>query len=119
MAVTYSITITSARVQTEGDLTDIVKELDVQVKGQDGPAQFALPATLTLGAPDPDAFTAFASLTEAQLVEWVDAHPMIAPIKAHVAMIVSKEVEKLALTQKPLPWQPEPAPMPDAPPAGS
>lgn len=111
MAISYNITITGARVGTDADMVDVVKELDVTVVGSDGAAQFALPATVQLGAPDPDNFTDFADLTEAQLIEWVEAQPQLDPIKAHVAYVVAKEVEKLALTQKPLPWQPVPVPL--------
>lgn len=108
MAISYTITITGARVGTEADLVDVVKELEVTVVGKDGAAQFALPTTVQLGAPDPDNFTNFADLTEVQLIDWAEAQPQLDPIKAHVAYVVAKEVEKLALTQKPLPWQPVP-----------
>lgn len=121
MAITYEIKINGARVSAEGDLADVVKELDVTVTGKDGAAQFALPTTLKLGEPDATAFTAFAELTEAQLVEWVEAETeKLEPIKAHIAYVVAKEVEKQVLTVKPLPWAPVPeaAPMaPDMPPA--
>jgi hypothetical protein len=116
MAITFSYTVTGARVGTQDDLADVVKELDVVVKGVDGTATFELPATVKFDAADPDDFTDFADLTEAQLVSWVEADSSLDNVRAHVAYVVAKELEKLALTPKPLPWAPEPvAPEPTAP----
>ena len=116
MAITYTIKINGARVHTQGGLTDVVKEVDASMTGTDGEASFTLPFSVQLAEADAETFTAFASLTEAQLVEWVEAETdKLESIKAHIALVVEKEVEKLALTHKPLPWAPaESAPTPEA-----
>lgn len=116
MAITYTIKIHGARVHTQGELADVVKEVDAQMTGTDGEASFSLPFQIQLPEADAETFTAFASLTEAQLVEWVEAQTeKLESIKAHIALVVEKEVEKLALTHKPLPWAPaESAPTPEA-----
>ena len=114
MALVYSYKINAVRVVAQDGLTDVVKEVEVTVTGTDGAAKFELPTTVKLGDADPESFTAFSSLTEEQLISWVENYAVIDSIKAHVAMIVAKEAEKLAMEQKPLPWLPVPAPVPVA-----
>lgn len=119
MAISYSYKINAVRVKSEDGLIDVVKEVDVTVTGADGAATFSLPASLKLGSPDPEDFTSFDDLTEEQIVAWLDVPPIpgmpttLEGIKLHIAYVVAKEAEKLAMEQKPLPW----APVPEAPPA--
>jgi hypothetical protein len=123
MAIVYSYKINAARVVAQDGLADVVKEVEVTVTGTDGAAKFDLPTTVKLGAADPGSFTAFGDLTEEQILAWLDAPPIpgvpttLEGIKAHIAFVVAKEVEKLAMEQKPLPWAPAPDPAaPVAPP---
>jgi hypothetical protein len=122
MAIAYSYKVNGVRVIAEGGLADVVKEVEVTVTGTDGAAKFDLPTTIKLGAADPGSFTAFGDLTEEQIVTWLDAPPTsdvpppLEGIKAHIAYVVAKEVERAALEQKPLPWVPAPEPTPVAPP---
>jgi hypothetical protein len=37
-------------------------------------------------------------------------------VKAHIAYVVAKEAERLAMEQKPLPWVPAPDPVASVPP---
>lgn len=115
MALVYSYKINSARVVAQDGLADVVKEVEVIVTGTVDAARFDLPAVVKLGAADPSNFTAFSSLTESQLVSWIENDPSLEGTKAHIAFVVAKEAEKLALEQKPLPWQPAPEPAPVAP----
>ena len=116
MAIVYSYKINAARVAAQDGLTDVIKEVEVTVTGTDGAARFDLPTTIKLGAADPSSFTAFGDLTEEQILAWLDAPPIpgvpttLEGIKAHIAFVVAKEVEKLAMEQKPLPWAPVPDP---------
>jgi hypothetical protein len=116
MAIVYSYKINAARVVAQDGLADVVKEVEVTVTGTDGAAKFDLPTTVKLGAADPSSFTAFGDLTEEQILAWLDAPPIpgvpttLEGIKAHIAFVVAKEVEKLAMEQKPLPWAPVPDP---------
>ena len=116
MAIVYSYKINAARVVAQDGLTDVIKEVEVTVTGTDGAAKFDLPTTVKLGAADPSSFTAFGDLTEEQILAWLDVPPIpgvpttLEGIKAHIAFVVAKEVEKLAMEQKPLPWAPVPDP---------
>jgi hypothetical protein len=111
MAISYSYKINAARVAAQDGLADVVKEVEVTVTGTDGAAKFDLPVVVKLGAADPGSFTEFSSLTEAQIIGWVENDPSLDGTKAHIAFVVAKEVEKLASELKPLPW----APAPEAP----
>ena len=114
MAIVYSSKINSVRVKAEGDLADVVKEVDISYTGTDGDCSFTLPCTIKLPSPEAETFTAFADLTEEQIVSWVEAQDdMLEPRRQHIAIVLEREVEKAASTNKPLPW--EPAPVPPAP----
>jgi hypothetical protein len=123
MAIAYSYKINAVRVKSEGSLVDVVKEIDVTVTGADGAATFSLPTVIKLSGVDPENFTAFANLTEEQLVSWVEGEPVaegmpttLDGVKAHIAYVVAKEAERLAMEQKPLPWVPAPDPAVPVPP---
>jgi len=49
------------------------------------------------------------------LVSWVENDPSLDGTKSHIAFVVAKEAEKLAMEQKPLPWAPVPDPAAPAP----
>lgn len=115
MAITYTTKINNARVSSQDGLENVIKEVEATIKGQDGSCTFELPTTVKFGPADPEDFTDFEALTEAQLIEWVEAQESIEPVKAHIALVLEKEVAKAALVQKPLPWQPVPEPMPEPP----
>lgn len=110
MALEYAYKVTAVRVVAQGDLPDVVREVEVNITGTDGAASFTLPATLQLTEASAETFTPFVELTEAQILAWVEAAPALEPVKAHVALVVAKEVERLSMQQKPLPWAPAPTP---------
>ena len=112
MAVVYSTKINGVRVKTEGGMVDVVKEVDINLTGVDGTCEFTLPVTVKMPAADPESFTAFGDLTEAQIVSWVEAQEdMLQPRKEHIAILLEREVEKAAAHSKPLPWSQEPPPV--------
>jgi len=116
MTIVYSYKVNAARVGSQDSLTDVVKEVEVTVTGTDGAAKFELPVVVKLADADADSFTSFASLTEEQIIGWVENDPSLDGTKAHIAFVVEKEKAKLALENKPLPWAPVPeaAPVPPA-----
>lgn len=112
MAIEYTLTINAVRVHNLGELQNVVKEVDCNLKGTDSGCSFELPICVKVGDPAPESFIDFASLTPAEVEAWVWAQEdQLAPYQAHIAYVVAKEVEKAALEQKPLPW----APAPEAP----
>lgn len=114
MAISYSVKINGVRVVNNGSLSDVVKDVDYTLTGTDGEASFSLPNTVSLGSPESSEFIEFGSLTEAQVVEWVESNDLSSQ-KMHIAYVVAKELERLAAKPKPLPWAPAPEPAPEAP----
>lgn len=110
MSIDYEIKITDARVTTQGELSDVVKELAWVITGTEQGQSFSLPNVTRLGDADPENFTAYASATEADMVQWLEASETnMEAIKAHVAFVVERMVQQAALVQKPLPWAVEDA----------
>jgi hypothetical protein len=62
----------TAKVADEDGLTDVVKSIGYQLTGTRGTApsekQFVIGGETALGAPDPEAFTPFSSLTAEQMI---------------------------------------------------
>jgi len=120
MATVYTTAINSCRVTSQGDLTDVVKEVNCTITGTDDVATsctFSLPIMVTFGPADPASFTPFADITEAEMVAWVEAQTdQISPVQAHIDFVVQKEVALAVLTPLPLPWAPPtPPPVPPSP----
>lgn len=118
MATIYTTTIQSCRVTTQGDLQNVVKEVNCTITGTDDvvtSCTFSLPIQVKFGEADPQSFTPFADITEAEMIDWVNAQTdQIAPVQAHIDYVVQKEVALAELQPKPLPWDP-PVPPPPAP----
>lgn len=115
MATQYTTAINSCRVHAQGDLSNVVKEVNATITGTDDiypTCTFSLPTQVTFGPADPQSFTPFEDITEAEMIGWVNAQAdMIASVQAHIDMVVQKEVALAELQPKPLPWAP-PTPVP-------
>ena len=117
MAATFEIKVTGVRTHDLGELTKVVKQIEFVVKGTEGIVSFELPQTLTVPDADASSFVPFAQLTEAKVIEWIEAHFENMPsVHAHIQYVLDKEVAKAALAQETLPWAP-PAPEAPTPPA--
>lgn len=119
MATIYTTAIDSCRVTTQGDLTNVVKEVNCTITGTDDvvtSCTFSLPIQVKFGAADPQSFTPFEDITEAEMVAWVNAQTdQIAPVQAHIEYVLQQQLAIAALTPKPLPWAPPTPPDPAAP----
>jgi uncharacterized protein YdaL len=109
MAITYTYKIN--RILTApaiDDLTDVITEVEYTYTGSEGTGNNKVTASINgvalLGDPDPDNFTAFSELTEANVREFVKAVVDVEYNKqlvqdAMAAKRVPKNVEKA------LPWE--------------
>ena len=116
----FTITPTAVRTNTVGTLVDAVKEIDWTMKGELDGQSFELPQTTVLSEPQAEAFVPFASLTQTDLVSWIEASDeRISSIKAHIQYVLDKQIASASLTAKSLPWAPAPevVPAPATPPA--
>lgn len=107
MSIEYNIEITRTRVKNEGDLSDVIREVDFILTGTDRGCSFQLPVTLKFDAPDSDNFIPFEDLSKAEVENWIwSKDEELQSYKAHIAIVVARETAKLGLEQKPLPWEP-------------
>ena len=113
---TFTLVITAARTRNEGGLSDILTAVEWRLIGTGTDALFELPGKTTMGPVDPENFTPYASLSQQQVIDWVNAIEDVAGgqfpgMKAHIEMIVARMEAEAALAPKPLPWaEPEGAP---------
>ena len=114
MSATFTISVTKVYTATEGGLTDVVKKADWIMRGEQDGSRFELPQTTDMNAADPEAFVAFGSLGEENVIAWIEgACQNIDGIKAHIQFVLDRECAKAALSSPSMPW----APVPDATPA--
>lgn len=106
---TFTYKVNGIRTATVGDRTNVVKQVDWTLKGTEAGQTFELPQTTALADPNGQAFIELANLTEADVVAWIEATETRLPgIKAHIQLVLDKEVAKTALAATPMPWAPVP-----------
>lgn len=98
MTTTWSWKFHTAKVADEGGLSDVLKSVGYQLTGTRGEKEFVIGGETALGAPDPDNFTPFASLTEADLVTIVGSAVNIKALKTQIDAWHDAEI-------KPLPFE--------------
>lgn len=73
MAITYNWIFNPLTVKpVEGSLTDVVVLVDWRRTATDGTYHAQCYGQVSLGPPNPAAYTPFADLTEAQVTQWVE-----------------------------------------------
>lgn len=115
---TFDIKITGIRTATVGNLTDVIRKVEFNVKGTEAGQSFDLPQTVDLTDPQSEAFKPLSEVTEADVIAWVEENfTNMNAVKAHIQYVLNIEVAKNALESKPLPWAPpqEAAPAVEAP----
>jgi hypothetical protein len=117
MSATFEIKVTAIRTATVGSNTGVVKQVDWTMKGTEGAQSFELPQTTDLPDPDGQPFIPLEQLTEAKVVEWIEATDLrLESIKAHIQYVLDKELAKAQLTVTNMPWNPNPPPTNPTPP---
>ena len=104
---TFTIKINSIRTATVNGLENTVKQVAWTLVGEEADQKFELPQTTNLADPDSANFVQLTSLTEANVIAWVEAtETNMDGIKSHIQFVLSKEVAKAALADTPMPWVP-------------
>jgi hypothetical protein len=85
----------TAKVVDEGGLTDVVKSIGYQLTGTRGEKQFVIGGETALGKPDPESFTPFSSLTEAQMTDIVGTAVNVDALKAQIDAWHNEEIKPL------------------------
>ena len=108
MAITYTYKINRIlTAPTIDDLTDVITEVEYTYTGSEGTGNNKVTASISgvalLGDPDPDNFTAFNELTEANVREFVKA---VADVEQNKLMVQQAlELKKVPKNvEKALPW---------------
>lgn len=117
---TFTIKVTGLRTTTVNGLENTVKQVSWTLVGEEAGQKFELPQTTDLGDPTSEGFIPLVSLTEVDVVAWIEnTDTRIPGIKAHIQYVLDREVAKMALAETPVPWAPatpstpaqEPAPV--------
>ena len=89
----------TAKVANEDGLADVIKSIGYQLTGTRGEGEaaksFVIGGETGLGAPDPENFTPFSSLTEAQMVEILGFSVNIEALKTQIDAWHDEEVKAL------------------------
>ena len=105
MSVIFEINIDAIRATSIGEMENVIKEVDITVRGVAGTASFELPQSVELGDPDPQNFIQFGSLTKSDIIAFVESSfENIDVVKAHIQYVLDKEVAKTSLIEVNLPW---------------
>lgn len=110
--IVYTVTINSALTNTEGDLTDVVRQVNWNYTGTAMGQSFSLPQSTDLPAPGEAGFIPYDQLTQEIMTQWVlDNTPNLSSIQAHIAQVLPQLIFTSELQPTPLPWvSPEPTP---------
>ena len=104
---TFTIKINSIRTATVNGLENTVKQVAWTLVGEEAGQKFELPQTTNLPDPASENFIQLTSLTEANVIAWVEAtETNMDGIKAHIQFVLDREVAKAALADTPMPWAP-------------
>lgn len=104
MATVYTWNVnTMDTAPSEDGLSDVVKVIHWRFSATNGTHTAETYSTLSLEAPDAENFTAFADLTEAQVIAWVESKLDVESMKASL----DAQLERLAnppIVTKQGPW---------------
>lgn len=119
MSITYSLRVdTLDRIPSLDGLTDVVTRAIWTMTGVDEEDRTATSSASTeFPAPTPEQpFIAFADLSEATVVGWIETHTDPAYLQSrrdHIAQLIADQISPPIVTSRP-PWEPEPTPEGDA-----
>lgn len=112
MSATFTTRVLAMRTASEDGLTQVVKEVDFLIEGEDTGQTFGFQNTMVAGPIDQQNFVPFADLTEQHVIDWIEAEPRLVEVKAHIQLVLDKMVASAALTPETLPWAPPPVEQP-------
>ena len=109
---TFTINITGIKITTVNGVDNAVKQVDWTMVGSAEGQQFDLPQTTILGDPDTDNFITLDALTPEVVANWIETtDTRIDAIKAHIQIVLDRQIASAALTTTHLPWTPAPPSM--------
>ena len=104
MSMTYSWEVTGLKNTADGTVVKTYwKKTGTDSDGNEGSFTGATP--FDNGDPTADDYIAFADLTEADVLGWIQA-VVVGEYEAHINGQIQKQIDALAITEADLPWQP-------------
>lgn len=104
---TFTIQVKGIRTTTVNNLQNVIKQVEWVLVGEESGQRFELPQTTMLLAPVSETFIPLAEVTEANVAEWIEANETRMPgIKAHIQLVLDKQIAEANLTETPMPWAP-------------
>lgn len=108
----FTIKITGLKVTNTINSADVVKQVEWTLIGKESGCSFELSQSTQLDDPDDQNFIPFVSLTEAEIVTWIEnTETRLLGIKAHIQYVLDREVAKADLSEAKLPWATEEQPV--------
>ena len=112
MSKTYTCEVNGQKYTSDGTLEQTYwKKTCSDTDGNVG--TFAGATPFDNGDPTADDYIAFADLTEADVLGWIQA-VVVGDYEAHVNGQIQKQIDQLAVSDADMPWAPTPAPADDA-----
>ena len=109
MSMTYTWEVTGLKNESNGTVRQTYwKKTGTDADGNSGSFAGATPFE---GDPSDDGYIAFASLTEADVLGWIQA-VVVGDYEEHVNSQIQKQIDQLAVTDADMPWAPAPEPEP-------
>lgn len=103
--INYSWTISSLETApVEGNLNDVVKIIHWRYKGVDADYSAEVYSTYSCPSPSETDFTAYPDLTEADVIDWLEAGLDVEALKENIASQIDEQKNPKIVTL-PLPWQ--------------
>lgn len=99
----FTTEITEIRTYSTENYTNIIKEVDWILTGTEGTVTFNVASTSVLPTPS-DVFLPLDTISQAQVMSWLENTPEYLAAKAHLINRVSEQLAKETLVVTPLPW---------------
>lgn len=106
MAITYTWEVDSLKTKKEGDNVDAVVQTYWKKTGTDGDGNVgSFSGATPFTSADADPFVAFADLTEADVLGWIQG-VVVDDYEVHVNGVIQKQIDALVtpVEEKDLPW---------------
>lgn len=97
MPTVWTWTFRDAKVADEGELVDVIKSIGYTLRGTRGDDFYEIGGETDLGAPDPETFLAFSSLTKNQTIDIIGSAVNVEALKTQIDAWFD-------VTTKPLPF---------------
>lgn len=111
----FKIVINSIFAGNQNNMQDVVKKINYTVVAEKAGEYVISTDVIDLMPPDPEHFTPFESLTEQQVIGWLEQQERIISTKIYLEDILEKKIQERTITVKIPPWVPVPPTLPPPP----